>query len=532
MQARKIIAISIACVALLGACRKLDVAPSYQETDLDFWNRPDAAMNTLNTVYAQMYSDEYFFFNEDLSDNALCYNTLNGGEVRTITDGAYDGRTDRVAGEWGFHYGGIRGANNLLANIDKVPGIDEILKTRMTAEARFIRAFHYFNLYTWYGDVPLITTEISFDESFKVTRTPKAEVMSFVLSELDFAIANLPANNQYSSDDKGRITKGAAIALKARIALFENNWQDVVTNCELLMNKPENGNYGLFSDYAGVFKPENEYNKESILEIVYIAGKRTHNVQRFFIPRTEGQLVCGVAPSQELVDDYLMENGKTIHESGSEYDENNPYENRDPRFYATIVYDGAQFARKDGSTFTVNTAPGTGNNSVDNADATQTGYYVAKYYDQTADGANNSGLNLMLIRYADILLMYAEAKNELGQMSADVWNNTIGALRQRAGFTDPAALSFNASLSQEALRDVIRRERRTELAMEGARVFDIRRWKIAENVLNGTLHGFKVNGENLKVDNRVFDKNRHYLWPVPQNELDLNANLKPNNPGW
>jgi hypothetical protein len=387
-------------------------------------------------------------------------------------------------------------------------------------------------LYTWYGDVPLITTELSFDESFKIKRSPKAEVMDFVSKELDFIIANLPANTGYGAEDRGRITKGAAIALKARINLYEGNWQDVVTNCEMLMNSTDNGTYGLFQDYAGIFKPENEYNKESILEIVYIPGKRTHNMQRFFIPRTEGQLICGIAPSQELVNDYIMANGKAINETSSGYDENNPYLNRDPRFYSTIVYDGASFMRKDGTSSTVNTAPGTGNNSVDNADATPTGYYVTKYYDRTADGSNNSGLNLILIRYADILLMYAEAKNELGLLTAQDWNNTIGALRLRAGFTDAAALNFNAALSQTELRDVIRRERRSELAMEGTRVFDIRRWKIAENVLNGTLHGFKVNGEYLNVDNRVFDKSKHYLWPVPQNELDLNANLKPNNPGW
>jgi hypothetical protein len=516
---------------VLASCKKLDLAPSYQETDLDFWKRPDAAWNTLNTVYSQMYSDEYFFFNEDLSDNAYCVSQVNGGRVRSIAEGAYDGRTDRVAGEWAYHYGGIRGCNNLLANIDKVPGLSDAIRTRIIAETRFIRAFHYFNLYTWYGDVPLITSEISFDESFQVKRTPRSEVMAFVLSELDFCVAKLPTNVQYSAEDKGRVTKGAAIALKARAYLYEGKWQETATACEQLMSGA-NGTYGLLGNYASLFTVASEYSKESILELVYINGKRTHNQQRFFIPRTEGQLICGIAPSQELVDDYVMINGKGIHEAGSAYDEAKPYEDRDPRFYATIVYDGATWTRRDGSTFTVLTAPGTGSNSVDNADATPTGYYTAKYYDRTADGANNSGLNLMLIRYADVLLMYAEAKAELGQMTAEVWDKTIGALRKRAGFTDVAAINFNAALSPAELKNVIRRERRSELAMEGLRVFDIRRWKIAETVLNGTLHGFKVNGEYLKVDNRVFNKNKHYLWPVPQNDIDLNQNLKPNNPGW
>lgn len=530
MQARRYILI-VLTLLVLASCKKLDLAPSYQETDLDFWKRPDAAWNTLNTVYSQMYSDEYFFFNEDLSDNAYCVSQVNGGRVRSIAEGAYDGRTDRVAGEWAFHYGGIRGCNNLLANIDKVPGLSDAIRMRIIAETRFIRAFHYFNLYTWYGDVPLITSEISFDESFQVKRAPRSEVMAYVLSELDFCVAKLPTNVQYSAEDKGRVTKGAALALKARAYLYEGKWQETATACEQLMSGA-NGTYGLLSNYASLFTVASEYSKESILELVYITGKRTHNQQRFFIPRTEGQLICGIAPSQELVDDYVMINGKGIHEAGSAYDAANPYENRDPRFYATIVYDGAKWTRRDGSTFTVLTAPGTGSNSVDNADATPTGYYTAKYYDRTADGANNSGLNLMLIRYADVLLMYAEAKAELGQMTAEVWDKTIGALRKRAGFTDVAAINFNAALSPADLKNVIRRERRSELAMEGLRVFDIRRWKIAETVLNGTLHGFKVNGEYLKVDNRVYNKNKHYLWPVPQNDIDLNQNLKPNNPGW
>jgi starch-binding outer membrane protein, SusD/RagB family len=532
MHAKRYIGIALTLMLALTACKKLDLSPSYQETDLDFWKRPDAAWNTLNTVYSQMYSDDYFFFNEDLSDNAFCVSEVNGGKVRNIAQGTYDGRTDRVAGEWAFHYGGIRGCNNLLANIDKVPGLAEAIKTRIIAETRFIRAFHYFNLYTWYGDVPLITTEISFDESFQVKRAPRAEVMKFVLDELDFCAANLPTNVQYSSEDKGRVTRGAAIALKARAYLYDSKWQEVVTACEKLIGTTENGNYGLFNNYAGLFTAANEYSKESILEMVYIPGKRTHSLQRFFIPRTEGQLICGIAPSQELVDDYVMINGKAIQESGSGYDEDSSYENRDPRFYATIVYDGATWTKRDGSSMEIRTAPGTGNNSVDHADATPTGYYTAKYYDRTADGANNSGLNLMLIRYADVLLMYAEAKNEQAQMDVQVWDNTIGALRRRAGFTDMAALSFDASLSQTALREVIRRERRTELAMEGLRVFDIRRWQIAEHVLNGTLHGFKVNGEYLNIDNRVFDESKHYLWPIPQADLEMNQNLKPNNPGW
>jgi hypothetical protein len=147
-----------------------------------------------------------------------------------------------------------------------------------------------------------------------------------------------------------------------------------------------------------------------------------------------------------------------------------------------------------------------------------------------------SGLNLILIRYADVLMMYAEAKNELGEMNESVWNQTVRALRNRAGFVDPAALNFNASLGQAGLRVAIRNERRTEFAMEGLRIFDIRRWKTAEVVLNGWAHGAKfgpasIDNGYIRANLRVFDPGKHYLWPIPRDERNLNPNLQ-QNPGW
>lgn len=521
---------------LLGttACKKLDLGPSYQDTDLTFWNNPEAAARALNNCYAGMYSEEYYFFNESLSDNALCSSSVNGGETRSIAEGAYDGRTNRVAGEWSYHFGGIRNCNNLLNNIDKVPGLDAGLKDRYMAEARFIRAFHYFQLMTWYGDVPLIENEISYEESFAIGRTPRAEILNYILQELDAVTAVLPLKNEYSEADKGRITKGAAAALKAKVLLYESRWDEVVAICEQFINGGTYGAYSLFPDYAGIFKPENENNSEVILDMQFVPVYRTHSMQRFFIPYTEGTLITGMAPSQELVDDYVMANGKGIREAGSGYNESTPFQHRDPRLEATIIHDGSSFVTKKGDTITIRTAPGTGDNAVDKSDASHTGYYFRKYYDRTADGNNNSGLNLILIRYTDILMMYAEAKTMLGQMDAAVWDKTIRAIRQRAGFTDPAALNFDnyAGLGNAGMMNLVRRERRCEFALESQRIFDIRRWRIAETVMNGILHGMKVGNSYLEADTRVFNPGRHYLWPVPQADIDMNKNLLPNNPGW
>ncbi|WP_341837182.1 RagB/SusD family nutrient uptake outer membrane protein [Chitinophaga pollutisoli] len=532
--------ISKYCSIVLGAlllgtagCKKLDLGPSYQDTDLTFWEKPDAAENSLNNVYAGMYSSDYFFFNESLSDNAFSSSSVNGGQAQSIAAGAYDGRTNRVAGEWAFHFGGIRNVNNLLANIDKVPGLDGGLKSRYIAEARFVRAYHYFHLVNWYGNVPLIKNEISYEESFRIARSPKAEVVNYVLTELDEIVGALPAKAEYPETDKGRITKGAAAALKAKVLLYESKWNDAASVLEQIMNGTY-GTYTLFNSYAGLFEAQNENNSEVILNLEFVPVHRTHSMQRFFIPFTEGTLISGMAPSQSLVDDFIMTNGKGINDAQSGYDANDPFHNRDPRLEASIIHDGSSFMTKRGETVTIRTAPGTGDNALDKADASKTGYYFRKYYDRTADGNNNSGLNLILIRYADVLLMYAEAKAMQNQLDEATWNKTIRLIRQRAGFTDPAALNFSAyaGVGNAALVNIVRRERRCEMALESDRVFDIRRWKIAEAVMNGPLYGMKVGNANVVADRRVFNAAKHYLWPVPQADIDMNQNLLPNNPNW
>ena len=526
------------CILLLSlalsACQDLDLPPTDRPTDATFWTQPADATNVLNTCYAGLYTSEYFFFNETLSDNAFNKSDVDGSNSRNIAEGAYGTNHPRITNEWGYHYGGIRSCNRLLGNIDRIVGLDADLKARYIAEAQALRAFHYFQLLTWYGDVPLITTEVTVGEANSAPRTARAEVLAFVLSELDAAAAVLPLNTAYPAEDRGRFTKGAALALKARVLLYEGRWADVTAVTEQLLGGTV-GTYSLFPSYAGAFAPTNENNSEVVLDLQYAFPARTHSVQRYFIPRTEGKLVSSIAPSQELINDYLTSNGRAINEPGSGYNEATPYENRDPRLTATLVYDGYVWRRPDNSTITIRTFPGTGDNSVDRADASPTGYYSVKYFDPTADANLNSGLNLILIRYADVLLMHAEAKNELNQFTAADWNTTIGALRRRAGFTNAAALAFPGG-DQASLRATIRRERRTELAMEGLRVFDIRRWRTAETVLNGFLHGIKagdpgVDNGYLRVDRRTFDPARHYLWPVPQRERDINANLS-QNPGW
>jgi hypothetical protein len=533
---KKILLLSI-ILAGCFSCEDLDQPMTRDFTESAFWRNEQDALNALSSCYDNMYRSDYFFANEALSDNAYNKSTSYDG-VGQIASGGYNATTDRVKGEWTYHYTCIRKCNILLANVDKIAGSTEEMINRIKAEARFIRALAHFDLATWYGDVPLVTTVLTISEAKSIGRTPKSEVIAFVKDELESIQQDLPVS--YSEMNSGRITRAAAIGMHARVSIHESNWEEVVSDCEKLINTTDNGSFSLYDNYAGLFTVAAEYNDEIIFDLEY-GGSRLQDNQRLFLPPTIGKLRANLVPTKSLVDDYIMVSGKAINEAGSGYDENNPYDDRDPRFEKTILHHGSKIIDFDGHTRPVKTEPGsdTLTNTIENQIASATGYYFQKYYDRTAVNYGSS-VNLILLRYADVLLMYAEAKNELGQMTAEVWNKTIKPIRVRAGFTDAAATEFNAALSQAELQTVIRRERRSELAFEGLRVFDIRRWQIADQVLNQPVKGIKVSSGQfpqdangyLIVEQRIFQAPKHYLWPIPQFEIDQNSNLNPNNPGW
>lgn len=525
---------------LLVSCEDLDQAPEDRFTDSNYWTSVEKAQMMLNTAYSQMQNSEFFFYNEGLSDNAYNGRGDNAGAA-SIGAGLYDPSSGRIKREWNDRYSGIKSCNILLENIDRVPNADPAVIARMKAEARFLRAFQHFQLATWFGDVPLLQKDPSLTEATTIARTPHAEVIQFILNELDAIMPALQKNTQLTDSEKGRITMGAAAALKARVLLYEGRWEDVIQVTQQFMAMTY-GQYSLFPSYEGLFEQKNEYNSEDILSLQYVPTYRTWGEFFDMAPLSTGARLNALAPTQELVDSYLMLNGKKINEAGSGYDENNPYINRDPRLTYTVVYDQYKWKEADGSSRTIYIKPGSSptNNHPDEyvpgSSSTPTGYFTRKYYDTQHENDLRSAINLMLFRYADILLMYAEAKNELSQMNSTVWDQTIRLIRSRAGFTDAAALSYNSSLGQAGLKEVIRNERRTEFAMEGLRIFDIRRWKIAEDVLNGYAHGAKfgissVDNGYLRVNLRTFDPEKHYLWPVPRDERLINTNLS-QNPNW
>ncbi|WP_270090130.1 RagB/SusD family nutrient uptake outer membrane protein [Sphingobacterium sp. SYP-B4668] len=537
----KMIGLSSFLAAMTSSCNSMDPVLTSEFTDATFWESTANADQLVNMAYNQMYSADKMWNDEALSDNI--FEGRSPTNQRLIRNGLANPTNTLFASEWADAYRGLKTCHVFLANVNRISDATEDWKEIRSAEIRFIRAFIYFRLVNFFGDVPFFTSDITVSEAGNINRTPKANILTFIHEELSNISSRLPNRNELANSDRGRITKGAVLALQARAYLYESNWQKTADYCDSLMQKQEiYGNYSLLKNYEDIFQPANEYNEEVILDYGYVSNAKTWNKLYDAAPLSAGARLNAYAPVQELANNYLTINGLPIN-SDPTYSENNPYVNRDPRMGATIVFHGGQWTNLSGETRTIYIKPGTGSNDTErsdeyagaNSNASPTGYYVKKYYDHTGTQDFSSGLNVIMIRYADILLMYAEAQQQLGKLDANIWNQTIRAIRERAGFTAATALDFPTGMSTSNLTTLIRNERRSELALEGLRYFDIMRWKAGKTYLEGTVYGAKFangNSDYIRLDNRRFDENRDYLWAVPSAQVDLNKNLLPNNPGY
>ena len=446
---------------------------------------------------------------------------------------------------WFKYYQGISKSNLLLANMEKAKQKTNAgVFSRIEGEARFFRAYNYFLLISFFGDVPLIKEPIAVSEKLAVV--PKTEILNFVLDELEAASLLLP--DKYIGNDIGRITKGGALAIKARAALFNEKWGIAADACLKVI---ASGTYSLEPKYDNLFGYAGENSKEPIISIQYSrVNKKVHGTPIALFSRMAAGYSNKV-PTQTLVDSYLCTDGLPINTSPLYYAAQ-PFKNRDPRLNATVVVPGSIFAGYQFEThpdsikcwdYNVTPAVRRNNNDVLNPYATFSGYCWRKYTGEVNQYRGESEMNIALIRYAEVLLMYAEAKNELNQMDQSVYD-AFNLVRKRVN------MPIVSNKSQSEMRYILRQERKVELAMEGLRFFDIRRWKIAPDVMQGPLYGrpkrdylaeyvptFDQNGtpiynkyaDKLKVfDQRTFNIQRDYLWPIPQKELDINHNIKQN----
>lgn len=526
MKLSKIIIILISAAIAITGCNKdlLNKVPNDRISNDIFWQTEADAVLGANAVYTSL-DDLVIFFWDAISD--IGHVNATTAAVSEFVRGQHNSLTPQVRAEWARRYDGIYAANTFFANVGKVQNANPQVITRLTGEVRTLRAYHYLYLAAVYGDVPLITEPIDIEKGKTITRTEVNKIWDFVAQELDKAVTELPV----TQIQKGRITKGAAFALKARAMLFAGRLQEAATAAKAVMDLNV---YTLYPAYKNLFTYAAESNSEVILEKGFLVGTYSHNVFQFMAPNSQKSSFTTYVPTKTYVDAFEMENGLAITDSASGYDPANPYTNRDPRLGYSLFVQGDLLPNGFGI---YRPTPGSGAPDAVGSTflATSTGFNLEKYINSTDFVTPaTSGLNIILLRYAEILLTYAEAKIELNEIDASVYN-AINVVRQRQDVMMPVIIPGK---TQAELREIVRNERIVELGFEGLRYFDLKRWRIAENVLNGKIFGMTYrnsSGNLITVEvpaiQNAFNPTRDYLWPIPFNEILLNPNLT-QNPGY
>lgn len=532
-------------LATLSACNKdkaIDVVPRDLFSDATVWTDKGATDLFLNDIYLQLPNGNTWYDPFDnWSDNSICGfawpSSRTSAQQAVYTPSTLTFGDIGNAYEWSSRYTNIRKCNLFIEKVTASSLAEDFKKLRL-AETRFLRAFYYHQLWMAYGGVPVITQTLNRNEQgddiFKARNTFE-ETFKFITDECEAAYTDLPKRAE-----PGRASQGAALALKGWCQLFAHDYEaSAATNKKII----DELGYELNPEYGAFFLSKGDESNESIFYRAYIPRVRGGNIDGTIGPTfTKGGAETswgGQCPTQELVDDYAMDNGKEISDPSSGYNPQNPYKNREKRFYESIVYDGT-FWYDD----TIYTRQGIGSkNEIDLADkddATQTGYYVRKRIsDKITLGSDNwdgmsSPQNYSYFRYGEVLLNYAEAQNEAAGPDASVYD-AINKIRDRVDLPP-----LPAGLSKDGMQKAIRRERRVELAFEDKRWWDLIRWKIANINLNKPLHGIaiKQSGSTLTYTpvpavggDRKFDASKNYLFPVPQGMRDKNK-LLDQNPGY
>lgn len=554
----KIIAILIS-VVIFTSCNKdfLDRFPLDSPSSSTFFSNEDELLLAVNSAYRSLYwisshNVPYIMWLDGSTDitwtrgNYVNMLDLQGGQVTTETNLFYD--------TWEFYYNGIMRCNNILENMHRAQEVvSEDFYNRIEAEARFLRAWNYGFLVSLYGDVPLVTTMLQLEDA-QMPRTAKENILRFIFDDLDFAAAHLPLT--WSNTDEGRATRGAALTYKARIALYHGEYEIAAAAAKEVIDL---GQYTLYSNYGQLFKHVGSRSSEVIMDIPFLLGVQVHQIPRYLGTRSAPGYAV-LVPTQTMIDIYRCTDGLRIDQSPL-FDPQKPYENRDPRLEQSILrpgewYNNFKFETHPDSTTTLQNVGGTinrvNNLEVTNQFATFTGYHWKKYFDEVdlPGEVARSQQNFIIMRYAEVLLTYAEAKIELNEID----NSVIAAINEVRVRPSVGMPAVQTNMTQTQLRDLIRYERTVELAQEGFRLFDLRRWRIAEHVMPGNMLGrrvkarwydsiipsFNAYGKSVYpnetavfqvISTNTFDASKHYLWPIPQREIDVNRELE-QNPGW
>lgn len=581
MLFRKYALFAAALIVAAAGCKKSsDFLDAKLPSDLNeetVFSDSARTMNFLNRVYTQVQHSSlpvnYMGVPTDVcTDNGEVSYTGATQPGVYYNNGSFTPANCPFNGMWNDCYANIRRANRYLSKVGVTP-LSEGLKSRTTGEAKFLRTWYYFLLWRTYGGVPIVPL-LQITDELNLPRNSYQETVDYMVKELDEAAELLPRDHE--AQDYGRATKGACLALKARILLYAasplyngggltelqgfdaakqyvqadadpNRWT-LAKNAALAvisMNK-----YGLYTDDQqpgyGYYKTFlTRVNNEMIFCFMNTPGR---TLEYLFLPKSRAPQsnVSYVFPTQTMVDAFPMANGLPITDPASGYDPLHPYAGREPRFKYSILTNGTVWRNNSGTYSAINTyfmAPNDGMGSDPNGYATRFGTYVRKMLDENVTGSQGSTEhNYPLIRYAEILLNLAEAENEIGGPSEAVFE-PLRDIRRRAGIQPGADNNFGIPVNADknAMRTFILNERRIELCFEGHRFWDNRRTKTAAQTDGSPegkpFYGTKITGtegnwvyETIEVEKRFFRPEMYYV-PIPQGQMNVEPNLV-QNPGW
>lgn len=574
------------------SCADLDLNPRSAASSENWFSSPEEVRISLNDFYRAEFFPQEEGYNMDRQTDDWSQRT----NIYPVAAGSIDATTAKsaiyVAKTWSYSYKNISRANRILEALDKLSGkYSESELNALRGEASFFRAYAYARLITLWGDVPFYLTSITPEEAFKMGCTDKKTVLEQIYKDYDFAADNLPLDNNVTK--LVRVDKGAALAFKARIALYQADYKTAAEAAKACMDL---NHYSLYyadaakiaqnrgESYGELFRDKTK-NCEVIWSIVHSTdlevnsdGKPTTQSIKSFIARAAGG-THNAQPSWELLAVYEMNNGKTIDEAGSGFDPHDPFKNRDPRCCETFAAPGTkiygiEWNPAPDKTQTYDYLSGkmiTNKDSKGGSDATNASYNGCCLRKGAQDEWRTRLYNdnpVILMRYADVLLMYAEAKIELNQIDASVLA-CINDVRARAYGVKRSETSEYPAITvtdQASLRKILRRERRVEFAWENLRYYDLLRWHQFEQAFSHNMYGFSRTAKtNISAFNEgkwfwpqapTFDKDgfpefeamvdgkfivqhgerkfdaKVYLWPIPSDDVQIMGGKIAQNPGY
>lgn len=522
-------------VCILSSCNDfLDRNSLVGLSEGNFWKSQEDAIMGINSLYHanREFTNSIVMYGmmDDFTD--ISYQSWSTG----LTTGNFPANASFYANSWGIFYKGIYRANTAIKHIPEIE-MSEDIKKRTLGEALFLRGYFYFKLWDFFGEVPLYDSPMNVDEAYKARNTNE-EVYEFIVRDMTDAYSYLPES--YDQTNVGRATKWAALAMRGKAHLWAKQYEKAAADFKEVMEKSDRK---LLNNYHDLFRVAGNNNSEVIFDVQYIAEKG-HGIAT---DRNYGNAMGATTGSQrtrptpKLVNSYEMIDGtpfdfnKYTNAEGETFNPDSPadwkdeasvrklFENRDPRLHQSIIVPWAEFVGKSNIPLTyrfpVVNAPDA------YVPVWKNGSYSWRKFVETGSVyglQDNMPQNFPLIRLADVILMYAEAKNEaLGAPDQSVYD-AINSVRARAGMP-----TIPAGLDKAQMFEKIQHERMIEFCGEGQRYSDIRRWKIGKEVVDGV---WMTEFTGVKIRQRGFP-DHYYLWPIPQTEIDLNPKLT-QNPGW